>query len=137
MYKSHFQSEGFFRPRIAENVTISGKLKEHKVDIYFEFMQMNNLERMLIEEPEAHIHAQRQLKMMQSLQGGKKNQQIIMTTHSLMLTSVVELKNLVLLQEHKAYPMGKEYTLLDDNDYKYLERYLDATKANPKWMLIV
>lgn len=38
---------------------------------------------MLIEEPEAHIHAQRQLKMMQSLQGGKKNQQIIMTTHSL------------------------------------------------------
>lgn len=24
MYKSHFQSEGFFRPRIAENVTISG-----------------------------------------------------------------------------------------------------------------
>ena len=95
---------------------------------------------MLIEEPEAHIHAQRQLKMMQSLQGGKKNQQIIMTTHSLMLTSVVELKNLVLLQEHKAYPMGKEYTLLDDNDYKYLERYLDATKANlffAKGVLIV
>ena len=33
MYKSYFQSEGFFRPRIAENVTISGKLKEHTVDI--------------------------------------------------------------------------------------------------------
>lgn len=62
---------------------------------------------MLIEEPEAHIHAQRQLKMMQSLQEGKKNQQIIMTTHSLMLTSVVELNNLVILQNHKAYPMGK------------------------------
>ena len=44
MYKSYFQSEGFFRPRIAENVTISGKLKEHTVDIYFEFIQMNNLE---------------------------------------------------------------------------------------------
>ena len=48
MYKSHFQIEGFFRPRIAENVTISGKLKEHKVDIYFEFIQMNNLERTVI-----------------------------------------------------------------------------------------
>ena len=48
MYKSHFQSEGFFRPRIAENVTISGKLKEHTVDIYFEFIQMNNLERTVI-----------------------------------------------------------------------------------------
>ena len=48
MYKSYFQSEGFFRPRIAENVTISGKLKEHTVDIYFEFIQMNNLERTVI-----------------------------------------------------------------------------------------
>jgi hypothetical protein len=48
MYKSRFQSEGFFRPRIAENVTISGKLKEHTVDIYFEFFQMNNLERTVI-----------------------------------------------------------------------------------------
>ena len=48
MYKSHFQSEGFFRPRIAENVTISVKLKEHTVDIYFEFIQMNNLERTVI-----------------------------------------------------------------------------------------
>lgn len=48
MYKSHFQIEGFFRPRIAENVTISGKLKEHTVDIYFEFIQMNNLERTVI-----------------------------------------------------------------------------------------
>lgn len=48
MYKSHFRSEGFFRPRIAEDVTISGKLKEHTVDIYFEFIQMNNLERTVI-----------------------------------------------------------------------------------------
>ena len=48
MYKSHFRSEGFYRPRIAENVTISGKLKEHTVDIYFEFIQMNNLERTVI-----------------------------------------------------------------------------------------
>lgn len=95
---------------------------------------------MLIEEPEAHIHAQRQLKMMQSLQRGRKNQQIIMTTHSLLLTSVVELNNLVLLQNHKAYPMGKGYTYLDDSDYKFLERYLDATKANlffAKGVLIV
>lgn len=95
---------------------------------------------MLIEEPEAHVHAQRQLKMMQSLQNGKKNQQIIMTTHSLMLTSVVELNNLVLLQNYKAYPMGKGYTYLDDDDYKYLEKYLDATKANlffSKGVLIV
>lgn len=86
---------------------------------------------MLIEEPEAHIHAQRQLKMMQSMiQEKNRNQQIIMTTHSLLLTSVVELENLIYVQNYKPYPMGKEYTCLDENDYRYLERYLDVTKAN-------
>lgn len=48
MYKSRFQREGFYRPMIAEDVTIHGKLKEHTVDIYFEFVQMNNLERTII-----------------------------------------------------------------------------------------
>lgn len=48
MYKSRFQREGFFRPKIVEDMKISGKLKEHIVDIYFEFIQMNNLERTII-----------------------------------------------------------------------------------------
>ncbi|WP_369298775.1 hypothetical protein [uncultured Neglectibacter sp.] len=48
MYKSYFQREGFFRPKIEEDLKIQGKLKEHTVDIYFEFVQMNNLERAII-----------------------------------------------------------------------------------------
>ena len=49
MYKSHFQREGFFRPKIVADWKISGKLREqHSVDIYFEFIQMNNLERTII-----------------------------------------------------------------------------------------
>lgn len=48
MYKSRFKREGFFRPKIIENLKIHGKLKEHTVDIYFEFIQMNNLERTII-----------------------------------------------------------------------------------------
>lgn len=48
MYSSRFRTEGFFRPRIAQDVIIQGKLKEHTVDIYFEFVQMNNLERTII-----------------------------------------------------------------------------------------
>ncbi len=49
MFKSHFQREGFLRPKIIEDHKISGKVKkEHKVDIYFEFIQMNNLERTII-----------------------------------------------------------------------------------------
>lgn len=48
MYKSRFKTEGFFRPRISMDLKIPGKLKDHTVDIYFEFIQMNNLERTII-----------------------------------------------------------------------------------------
>ena len=85
---------------------------------------------MLIEEPEAHIHAQRQLKLIQSMQSKGKNQQIIVTTHSPLLASVVELNNLIMIQNRKAFSMKVGETLLDASDYKYLERYLDATKSN-------
>jgi putative ATP-dependent endonuclease of OLD family len=85
---------------------------------------------MLIEEPEAHIHAQRQLKLIQSMQKKGKNRQIILTTHSPLLASVVELNNLILIQNRNAFSMREGETLLDSSDYKYLERYLDVTKAN-------
>lgn len=49
---------------------------------------------LLIEEPEAHIHAQRQLKLVQSLEEAPANQQIIITTHSPLLASVVKLGNI-------------------------------------------
>ncbi|MBF2504418.1 hypothetical protein [Listeria marthii] len=49
MYKSRFQREVFFRPKIVMDYKIPGKLqKEHVVDIYFEFIQLNNLERTII-----------------------------------------------------------------------------------------
>lgn len=49
MYKSRFQREAFLRPKIVMDYRIPGKLKkEHVVDIYFEFIQMNNLERTII-----------------------------------------------------------------------------------------
>lgn len=48
MYKRKFQRGGVFRPKIAEDLKIQGKLKEHTIDIYFEFIQMNNLERTVI-----------------------------------------------------------------------------------------
>jgi len=31
---------------------------------------------------------------------------------------------------HKAYPLGKGHTKLEDDDYAFLRRFLDATKAN-------
>lgn len=87
---------------------------------------------LLIEEPEAHIHAQRQLKLIQSLENesGKGNRQTIITTHAPLLASVVKLSNIVIVKSGEAYSLAEEYTQLDGEDYVFLEKYLDATKAN-------
>ncbi|HHV13076.1 MAG TPA: AAA family ATPase [Clostridiales bacterium] len=87
---------------------------------------------LLIEEPEAHVHAQRQLKLIQSLEheAEEKRQQIILTTHSPLLASVVKLSNIVIVKDGNVYPLSKNYTELEEDDYLFLEKYLDATKAN-------
>ncbi|HDT1687231.1 TPA: AAA family ATPase [Proteus mirabilis] len=92
---------------------------------------------LLIEEPEAHVHAQRQLRLIQYLQkivNSKKDEenkpQIIITTHSPNLASEVNLNNLVIIQAGRAFSTADGETELDSNDYKFLSRFLDVTKAN-------
>ncbi|WP_288739708.1 AAA family ATPase [uncultured Rheinheimera sp.] len=97
----------------------------------------DNLPLLLIEEPEAHVHAQRQLRLIQYLQkivGSKKDKenkpQVIITTHSPNLASEVDLNNLVIIRAGKAFSTADGETELDSNDYKFLSRFLDVTKAN-------
>lgn len=91
----------------------------------------NPLNLCLIEELEAHLHPQAQLRTIKHLQNKlNKNSQIILTTHSINLVSSIKLENLILCKNEKAYPMGKDYTKLDEDDYEFLEIFLDATKAN-------
>jgi putative ATP-dependent endonuclease of OLD family len=87
---------------------------------------------LLIEEPEAHIHAQRQLKILKSLQQEAKEKgiQVFVSTHSPLLASVVKLENMIYVQGAKAFSMSREHTKLQGYDYSFLERFLDATKAN-------
>jgi len=87
---------------------------------------------LLIEEPEAHLHVQRQLKFISSMfkECEASNLQTIITTHSPQITSEISLRNLILIKGNRAYSFADEYSLLDADGYLFLERFLDATKAN-------
>lgn len=87
---------------------------------------------LLIEEPEAHLHTQRQLRVMKYLQeqAEKNGVQIIVTTHSPNLASAINLDNMVMIQNGQAFSLAKENTKLESSDYRFLERFLDVTKAN-------
>jgi len=87
---------------------------------------------LLIEEPEAHLHTQRQLRVMKYLQDQAKEKgvQIIVTTHSPNLASAISLDNMVIIQNGYAFSLAGDETKLELSDYRFLERFLDVTKAN-------
>ena len=83
----------------------------------------------LIEELEAHLHPQAQMQIIEALQKHKEIQ-LILTTHSPNLGSKIKLENLILCSDDSAFPLGPEYTKLESDEYSFLERFLDTTKAN-------
>jgi putative ATP-dependent endonuclease of OLD family len=94
---------------------------------------------LLVEEPEAHLHPQRQLRLMQFLKraaegkvedGEGRKVQVILSTHSPNLASGLPVANTILLDGNTAHPLSKAHTCLSQSDYSFLERFLDATKAN-------
>ena len=86
----------------------------------------------LIEELEAHLHPQAQLRLISYLQNeyNENDVQIIISTHSPILASKINLKNLILMKDGVGYDLADGKTGLQKGDYLFLQRFLDSTKAN-------
>lgn len=86
----------------------------------------------LIEELEAHLHPQAQLRLISYLQNeyNENDVQIIISTHSPILASKINLKNIILMKDGVGYDLAEGMTGLQKGDYLFLQRFLDSTKAN-------
>lgn len=91
--------------------------------------EWDGLKLCMVEELEAHLHPQAQMKIIDTLLN-EKDVQFILTTHSPNLASKVPIENLILCNKDGVYSLGKEYTKLESKDYNYLKRFLDVTKSN-------
>ena len=94
---------------------------------------------LLLEEPEAHLHPQHQTLFMQVLERRAApvaadetghQVQVLLSTHSPHLAAGADLDAMVMVLKHRVLPLAKGMTKLETDDYAFLRRFLDATKAN-------
>lgn len=86
----------------------------------------------LIEEIEAHLHSQAQLRLIEFIQEeyDQSAVQFILSTHSPNLASKVNIKNIILCKNSNVYSLAPQHTKLEKGDYLFLQRFLNSTKAN-------
>lgn len=84
----------------------------------------------LIEELEAHLHPQAQLRLIGYLEEKSTKGQYILTTHSTTMGSGIPLESLIICKSNMVFPLASQYTKLQPKNYDFLYRFLDATKAN-------
>ncbi|WBX80332.1 AAA family ATPase [Virgibacillus salarius] len=86
----------------------------------------------LIEEIEAHLHTQAQMRLIDFLlkRSFESDIQLILTTHSTSLASKIPLEYMFICQDNKVFSLNSDETGLLKGDYLFLERFLDSTKAD-------
>lgn len=92
---------------------------------------------LLVEEPESHLHPQLQERVQRLLEQsafsageGKRQVQVVMTTHSPSLAASADVASMTLVHSAFLYSLAHEKTKLKKSDYEFLRRFIDATKAN-------
>lgn len=87
---------------------------------------------LLIEEPEAHLHPQMQNLLFEYFaENIKDNLQVFITSHSPTVTAKAGLNSLIVLQQldDSISKFETARSTLDNNEKKYLLRFLDVTKS--------
>ncbi|WP_429054518.1 ATP-dependent nuclease [Aeromonas veronii] len=89
---------------------------------------------LLIEEPEAHLHPQLQIRLLNHLKSvaeKNKNVQVIVTTHSTVLASSVNIESIIHLSK-SCNPIATPLRTcgLRQNSSQFINRWLDVTKSN-------
>ncbi len=87
----------------------------------------------MIEEPEAHLHPQLQIRLLKHLQevALNKNIQVVITTHSTVISSAVSINNIIHINggaEPLAVPA--RFCGLAEPSRRFIDRWLDVTKSN-------
>ena len=95
---------------------------------------------LLLEEPEAHLHPQHQTLFLQVLErkaarmaeerDAGQTVQVLLSTHSPQLAAGADLNTIIMVLGHTVFPLAEGMTKLQLDDYAFLRRFLDATKAN-------
>lgn len=89
---------------------------------------------LLIEELEAHLHPQLQIKLLKYLeeQANESDIQVIITTHSTTIAAATPIKNIIsinILKDNSIKITSLNKCGLDDDSEKFINRWLDVTKS--------
>lgn len=131
--------------------SLKGKIDNHNLSLYNKSLGENNiiyfalkmlqstyqeghskkmLNLIMIEEPEAHLHKHLQQTF---LEGIKMNSdfQIMLSTHSVHISESSKVSSMIVLGNisNKKNEIYNPINELDENQIKYIERYLDATRS--------